>query len=79
MEQLLSGVVKEHGRLDGVVNCVGNYLTKPTHTTTLEEFKQVLDSNLVSSFNILKSSVNAMMASGKGGAIVFLTSAGGCW
>ncbi|GAB4821656.1 hypothetical protein N2152v2_008702 [Parachlorella kessleri] len=55
-------------------NQVGNVLLKSAHTTSLAEFQNVIDVNLLSSFNILKSSVKAMMRGG-GGSVVFCTSA----
>jgi NAD(P)-dependent dehydrogenase (short-subunit alcohol dehydrogenase family) len=50
-------------------------LLKSAHTTSVAEFQQIMDVNLFSSFNVLKSSVKAMMRGG-GGSIVFCSSAG---
>ena len=62
------------GPLHGVVNCVGSLLLKPAHSTTDEEWSNVLAANLNSSFYILRSAANRMMRSG-GGSIVLLASA----
>lgn len=38
-----------------VAHCVGSILLKPAHITTLEDWKQTLDINLTSAFNVLKA------------------------
>lgn len=74
VESCISATVKEFGKVDGVANCVGSVLLKSAHTTSAQEFEDVVRINLFSSFNILKSSAKAMMR-GKGGSIVFCSSA----
>jgi NAD(P)-dependent dehydrogenase (short-subunit alcohol dehydrogenase family) len=74
VEQCLSGVVSKHGRLDGVVNCVGSLFLKPAHLTTDEDWQAVMAANLTSSFHVVRSSASRMMRLG-GGSIVLLTSA----
>jgi len=61
----------EEGRpLLGVVNCIGTILLKPAHLTSDEEWRTTLDTNLTSSFLLLRESARRMMTSG-GGSIVF--------
>jgi len=60
----------ESGRLLGVVNCVGSIQLKPAHLTTDEEWRSILDTNLTSSFLLLREAVRRMMTTG-GGSIVF--------
>jgi 3-oxoacyl-[acyl-carrier protein] reductase len=74
VEACLAKVFEQHGRLEGVVNCVGSLLLKPAHSTTDDEWSAVLASNLNSSFYILRSATSRMMRSG-GGSIVMLASA----
>ncbi len=57
-------------RLLGVVNCVGTILLKPAHLTSDEEWRTTLDTNLTSSFLLLREAARRMIASG-GGSIVF--------
>jgi NAD(P)-dependent dehydrogenase (short-subunit alcohol dehydrogenase family) len=57
-------------RLLGVVNCIGTILLKPAHLTSDEEWRTTLDTNLTSSFLLLREAARRMMASG-GGSIVF--------
>lgn len=77
VEATTSAVVKEYGPITGVANCVGNVVLKSAHATTIDEFENTLRVNLFSSFNILKSSVKAMMRNpgGSGGSLVFCSSA----
>ena len=74
VQAVTDAVVKQHGAISGVANCVGSVVLKSAHTTTYEEFKETVNINLFSSFNVLKSSVKAMMKSG-GGSLVFCSSA----
>lgn len=57
-------------RLIGVVNCIGTILLKPAHLTSDEEWRTTLDTNLTSSFLLLREAARRMMNSG-GGSIVF--------
>jgi NAD(P)-dependent dehydrogenase (short-subunit alcohol dehydrogenase family) len=56
--------------LVGVVNCIGTILLKPAHLTSDEEWRTTLDTNLTSSFLLLREAARRMMTSG-GGSIVF--------
>jgi NAD(P)-dependent dehydrogenase (short-subunit alcohol dehydrogenase family) len=72
-----AAVVKQHGHITGVANCVGSVVLKSAHATTMDEFENTLRINLFSSFNILKASVKAMMKNpnNAGGSLVFCSSA----
>jgi len=59
----------EGRRLLGVVNCIGTILLKPAHLTSDEEWRTTLDTNLTSSFLLLREAARRMMTSG--GSIVF--------
>jgi NAD(P)-dependent dehydrogenase (short-subunit alcohol dehydrogenase family) len=74
VESCMTKVFEKHGKLDGVVNCVGSLLLKPAHSTTDEEWSGVLAANLNSSFYVLRSAATRMMRGG-GGSIVLMTSA----
>ena len=60
----------EDRRLLGVVNCIGTILRKPAHLSSDEEWRTTLDTNLTSSFLLLREAARRMMTSG-GGSIVF--------
>lgn len=66
----LNDALGEGDRLLGVVNCIGTILLKPAHLTSDEEWRSALDTNLTSSFLLLREAAKRMLASG-GGSIVF--------
>ncbi|MFT5049819.1 MAG: NAD(P)-dependent dehydrogenase (short-subunit alcohol dehydrogenase family) [Chlamydiales bacterium] len=69
----VSIVVAEHGRIDGIVNCVGSILLKPAHRTSPEEWRATLAANLDTAFATVRAGASAMMKTG--GSIVLLSSA----
>jgi 3-oxoacyl-[acyl-carrier protein] reductase len=73
IDQLVEKARQLHGRLDGIVNCVGSILLKPAHLTTPDEFQQVLTTNLVTAFSCVRAGANAMRETG--GSIVLLGTA----
>lgn len=74
VEEVIKAVADAHGRIDGVVNCIGSIVLKPIHTTSVEEFENTWRTNVLTSFNIVKSSVKVMM-NGGGGSIALCSSA----
>jgi len=66
-------VVADHGRLDGIVNCVGSILLKPAHRTSEEEWRNTLALNLDTAFAVVRAGCAAMLKTG--GSIVLLSSA----
>jgi 3-oxoacyl-[acyl-carrier protein] reductase len=73
MEQCVTRVVREHGRIDGVANCVGSLLLKPAHLTSDAEWASTLTTNLTSAFVTVRAAARAMMKTG--GSIVLMSSA----
>ena len=69
----VDNVVQEHGRLDGVANCVGSLLLKPAHRTRPEEFAATVATNLGSAFNAVATAVPHLRDNG--GSIVLVSSA----
>jgi NAD(P)-dependent dehydrogenase (short-subunit alcohol dehydrogenase family) len=64
--------------VDGVANCIGSVLLKPAHMTSDAEFAAVLNTNLTTSFTILRAAVRAMgknAAPASGGSVVLCASA----
>jgi 3-oxoacyl-[acyl-carrier protein] reductase len=73
VEELVAAVVADHGHLDGAVNLAGSVLLKPAHTTTAEEFAEVVALNLTTAFALVRAAAPAMRK--RGGAIVLAASA----
>jgi NAD(P)-dependent dehydrogenase (short-subunit alcohol dehydrogenase family) len=75
VQQFVEQTVEQHGRLDGLVNCVGSILLKPAHLTSVEDFEETLQLNLHSAFFAVKAAARPMMKAGGGGSIVLSASA----
>jgi NAD(P)-dependent dehydrogenase (short-subunit alcohol dehydrogenase family) len=73
----LEEVLREHTLADlpwtGLVNCIGSVLLKPAHTTTDDEFRATLETNLFTSFATIRAAAKVFSASG--GAVVLFASA----
>ena len=74
VDTCMNYVLEKYGRLDGLVNCVGSILLKPSHLTTEEDWNKTISLNLTSAFSTVRSSARAMMES-EGGSIVLVSSA----
>ena len=76
---MVSEVVEQFGRLDGVANCIGSLLLKPAHLTSFEDWDVVIRTNLTSAFAVVASAAKAMRQ--RGGSIVLVSSAaaGSVW
>ena len=59
-ESLVQSVLEHYGRLDVLVNNVGIFSWGTVAETTIEEWKRVLDSNLLSVFYMSKAALPAM-------------------
>ena len=73
VESLYESIKNEYSQLDSVVNCLGSIFLKPAHLTSEQDFDDVLDINLRSSFLIMKNSVPMMRKNG--GNLLFFSSA----
>ena len=73
VDAALGDVAERHGRLDGLVNCVGSILLKPAHLTSDEDWARTVAVNLTSSFYLLRGAMRIMSRAG-GGAMVFCSS-----
>ncbi len=70
-QSLVENAVEKLGGLSVVVNNVGNYLEKPTSQTCIEEWHQMLDSNLNSTFYITQATIPHLKAAGWGRIVNF--------
>lgn len=78
VQSAYAGLVDRFGRIDVAINNAG--IVAPSarlHNVRVEDFRHVLDVNLVGIFNCMKAAIIAMRADGQGGAIVNTASVAG--
>ena len=68
-----SKVIDPDVEIKGLVNCIGSILIKPLHGTSVEEFNDVITTNLFSSYYLLASFSRRM----KDGSAIFFSSVAG--
>jgi 3-oxoacyl-[acyl-carrier protein] reductase len=73
LEEVLRNGCDLSGGLHAIVNCVGSLLLKPAHTTTDEEFRQIVETNLCTAFSTVRA--GAKLLRDEGGSIVLFASA----
>ena len=67
----------DQGGLDVLVNCAGIGISGPFEETTLEDWNRIMAVNLTGVFLGCKHGVKTMMAAGRGGSIVNISSVAG--
>ncbi len=72
-EELLDELEHSVGAIDILVNNAGRHCKKPSVDTTAEEFRAVLETNLVSLFSLTRHCLQRMMPRG-GGSIINISS-----
>lgn len=82
VEQALSGLTggnssSDETRLVAVVNSAGIAADKLSVDTSVEEFRRIVDVNLVGSFAVARTAARHWLAEGRGGAIVNISSVSG--
>lgn len=76
VERAAAETAEAFGGITGVVNCAGIALDRPSLETTPEQFRKILDVNVVGTFLVSKA-VARIMKGGKGGSIVNMGSISG--
>ncbi|NEN39773.1 SDR family oxidoreductase, partial [Escherichia coli] len=66
---MVAQVSRELGRIDILINNAGMSIRKPPHLLELEEWREVIDTNLTSAFLCSKAAYPALKANG-GGKII---------
>ena len=70
-ENIFQIVKEKWGQIDGVVNFAGSILLKPSHQTQFEEYLDVINKNLTTSFAITRGAGKYLH---HGGSVVFISS-----
>lgn len=73
LEDSLKRTSDADGEFTGIVNCIGSVVLKPAHATSDDEFRQVFETNLFTSFATVRAGVKLLRP--KGGSIVLFASA----
>jgi NAD(P)-dependent dehydrogenase (short-subunit alcohol dehydrogenase family) len=71
---VVDGLAAELGGLDVLVNNAGTGIPAPFLDQTLEDWRRVLDTNLTGAFVCAQAAARRMVAAGRGGRIVNVTS-----
>lgn len=77
-ETICRTALERHGPFDILINNVGGRrINVPLHEQSLDEWRQILDLNLTSTFLCMKHVGGAMLARGEGGRIINMASISG--
>lgn len=71
--QLFDEAERRLGQIDGVVNAAGILMAAPSADVAVDDFRRVLDVNVLGAFNVSKAAMRRMSAAG-GGSIVHIAS-----
>ncbi|GAC1605547.1 MAG: hypothetical protein NVS4B10_19150 [Myxococcales bacterium] len=55
--RIVAATFERHGRIDGAVNLAGSILLKPAHTTSAQEWDDVVSTNLRTAFALVRAVV----------------------
>ncbi|MGE3318927.1 MAG: SDR family NAD(P)-dependent oxidoreductase [Candidatus Berkiella sp.] len=73
VDHLVAKSLRELGSLDGIVNCAGSLLLKPAHLTSSQQYHDVIEASLTTSFAVVRAAGKHLID--KGGAVVLISSA----
>lgn len=71
------GTVTRAGRLAGIVNSAGIAVDRPAVETSVEDFRRILDVNLIGSFIVSRAAARIWLERGEAGSIVNISSISG--
>jgi len=71
---IVSDLVKEKGRIDGLINCAGISATLPVSSTTPEKMEFFLKTNVIGPMHLTRQVLRSSHFSPVGGGIVFISS-----
>ena len=70
LTRAVEAAVSQFGQLDGLAHCVGSIRLKPLHLTTLAEFTETIEINLISAFLAAKAALGPMRSAGSGSIVL---------
>jgi len=73
VEDALQAHFEQCGGYAGLANCIGSLLLKPAHSTTDDEFREVIETNLFTAFAAVRAAGRLLRE--RGGSIVLFASA----
>ncbi len=73
LTRAVEAAVARFGRLDGLAHCVGSIRLKPLHLTSLDEFTETIQVNLITAFLATKAALVAMRPQGSGSIVLLST------
>ena len=71
---IFNEVVKETGKISGVINCAGISTTLPVNAMSSEKMEYFLKTNVIGSLNLTRQAVKTSYFSNSGGSIIFISS-----
>ncbi|WP_037576091.1 SDR family oxidoreductase [Sporocytophaga myxococcoides] len=75
VEHVIAAIIKDHGKLDVVINNAGVDYTKSVDELTYEEWNRVIKVNLSGPFNVAKASYPHLLKNGKGHIVNIVSTA----
>ena len=73
LEEGLRSISQNEGGIRAIVNCIGSVILKPAHTTTDDEFRKTIETNLFTAFAAVRAGAKLMRE--QGGSIILFASA----
>ncbi len=70
-DELIAGVVAEHGRVDVLVNAAGIIVRSPAHATSDEDWDRLFSVNVAGVFYMSRAAVRVMVEQGSGAIVNF--------
>jgi len=67
-------IVRQKGRIDGLINCAGISTTLPLNSISTQKMEHFMQTNVIASVNITRHTVKSANFSQEGGSVIFISS-----
>lgn len=74
LNAVVVAAAEKHGHLDGVVNLAGSIVLKPAHSTSMQDYSDIIATNLTTAFALVRAAA-PVLGRGGGGSIVLTSTA----